>query len=63
VEDQLPLANNEEIEITATKSSGAKIDEETGLVVWDLEIPAGKTEEWVYRYEVRSPRELPLSVD
>ena len=63
VEDQLPLANNEEIEITATKSSGAEIDEETGLVVWDLEIPAGKTEEWVYRYEVRSPRELPLSVD
>lgn len=63
VEDQLPLANNEEIEINATKSSGAEIDEETGLVVWDLTIPAGKTEEWVYRYEVRSPKDYPLSVD
>ncbi len=63
VEDQLPLAENEEIEIVATKASGAKIDEETGLVVWDLEIPAGKTEDWVYRYEVKSPKDLPLAVD
>jgi hypothetical protein len=63
VEDQLPLANNEEVEITATKSSGAEIDDETGLVVWDLVVPSGKTEEWIYRYEVKSPKGMPLAVE
>lgn len=63
VEDQLPLANNEDIEINATKTSGADIDEETGIAVWDLTIPAGKTEEWTFRYEVKAPKEYTLSVD
>jgi len=63
VEDQLPLAQNEEIEITATKTSGAEIDDETGLVVWDMTVDAGKSTDWIYRYEVKSPKDLPLVVE
>lgn len=63
VEDQLPLAQNEEIEITATKTSGGEIDEETGLVVWDMTVEAGKSTDWIYRYEVKSPKDLPLAVE
>ena len=63
VEDQLPLANNDEIEITATRLAGGSADDKTGLVMWDLIVPSGKTEEWVFRYEVKAPKEFPLVVE
>lgn len=58
IDDQLPIADNEEIEINRLKLDGAEVDKTTGHVVWDLEISPGKEEKRTFRYEVKSPKEL-----
>lgn len=63
IDDQLPIADNEDIEINATKLEGAEVDDETGQILWDLEIPAGKSKTWELRYEVKAPKELGIRVE
>lgn len=58
VDDQLPIANNEDIEINKLKLDGAEVDKTTGHVLWDLEISPGTEERWNFRYEVKSPKDL-----
>lgn len=58
IDDQLPIADNEEIEINRLKLDGAEVDKTTGHVVWDLNISPGKEEKRTFRYEVKSPKEL-----
>lgn len=58
IDDQLPIANNEEIEINRLKLDGAEVDKATGRVVWDLEVKPGDEVKRTFRYEVKSPKEL-----
>lgn len=58
IDDQLPIANNEEIEINRLKLDGGEVDKATGRVVWDLEIKPGDEVKRTFRYEVKSPKEL-----
>lgn len=63
IDDQLPLADNEDIEINRIKLDGAEVDDETGQVLWDLEVAAGKSKTWEMRYEVKAPKELGIRVE
>jgi hypothetical protein len=63
LEDQVPLATNEDIEIERQKTDGASVDDVTGKVLWDLKIAAGKTEKKTLRYSVKAPKELPLRIE
>ena len=63
LEDQVPLATNEDIEIERQKTDGASVDDVTGKVVWDLKIAAGKTEKKTLRYSVKAPKDLPLRIE
>lgn len=58
VDDQLPLAQNEDIEINRLKLDGAEVEKESGRVVWDLEIDAGEEVKKLFRFEVKSPKDL-----
>lgn len=58
IDDQLPIANNEEIEINRLKLDGGEVDKATGRVVWDLEVKPGDEVKRTFRYEVKSPKEL-----
>ena len=58
IDDQLPIANNEEIEINRLKLDGAEVDKATGRVIWDLEVKPGAEVKRTFRYEVKSPKEL-----
>ena len=58
IDDQLPIANNEEIEINRLKLDGAEVDKATGRVIWDLEVKPGDEVKRTFRYEVKSPKEL-----
>lgn len=63
IDDQLPIADHEDIEINATKLEGGEHDEETGVILWDLEIGPGKTKEWEFRYDVKAPKEMGIRVE
>ena len=58
IDDQLPIANNEDIEINRLKLDGAEVDKATGRVIWDLEVKPGDEVKRTFRYEVKSPKEL-----
>ncbi len=58
VDDQLPIANNEDIEINRLKLDGAEVEKDSGRVIWDLEVPAGQEEKRTFRFEIKTPKEL-----
>jgi len=63
LDDQVPIANNEEIEITHQKLDNGKLNAGTGIVMWDFRVAPGKTERRELKYTVQAPRELNLQVE
>ena len=61
--DQVPISENEDIEIEVKKLSNGKLNEETGVVLWELTIPAGKVVEKTIEYKVKYPKKRKLIVD
>ncbi len=45
VKDQIPLSRNDELVISLRNGRGAQLDEETGILTWNVKINAGETEE------------------
>ena len=56
VNDQIPVSSNSQITVEAVELSGGKLNNETGLVTWDLELRPGETKELVLTYSVRYPK-------
>ncbi len=56
VEDQYPISKNSGIKVAIQETSGAKINESTGQLKWDLHIPANTSKKLNVRYEVKYPK-------
>lgn len=54
--DQVPVSTNEEIEVNVLDKSGAKQDEETGEIKWELDLQPGKQKELTLKYTVKYPK-------
>ncbi len=63
VQDQIPLAAHEDIEVTLLERSGAEFDAETGILTWRLQLAPGQKRELTFAYEVRYPKHLHLVLD
>ncbi|EAZ81860.2 DUF4139 domain-containing protein [Algoriphagus machipongonensis] len=63
IEDQIPVSVNSEISVEAIDLSGGKLDELTGIVTWDLSIPAGSQQELILQYEVKYPKREKVILD
>lgn len=63
VEDQYPIAKEDDIKVVQLDHDGGKLDEETGKVTWSFTLPAGQTAERVLKYAVRYPKKRRLLVD
>lgn len=61
IEDQLPITHNEEIEVERESLSGGKVEEITGMIVWDLNINRGKNKKVDFKYSVRYPKNMLLA--
>lgn len=61
VKDQIPLSSYKEIEITAIDKGNATYNEVTGELSWELTIPAGKTVDVSFQYEVKYPKDKVLN--
>lgn len=55
ITDQIPVSMRDDIEVTATELSDGEVAEDTGIVNWTLQIPAGETRSLMIAYEVRHP--------
>lgn len=63
IDDQLPLSNDEDVEVKAEALGGGKLDKETGRVEWDLIVKPGQRENLRFKYSVQAPREVPIRLD
>ncbi len=58
VYDQFPLSNVKNIEILNKKAPQAEVNEETGLVTWNLTLAAGQSEALRLEYRIQSPKDV-----
>jgi len=61
VEDQLPISQNTQIEVTVLDSGGASFSKETGKLVWNIKLPPNETKKLTYKFEVKYPKDKQVS--
>lgn len=53
--DQIPLSNQKDITVTAEETSGAKLDEATGSLTWNMNLKSKETKTFKFTYTVKYP--------
>lgn len=56
IEDQIPVSQDKEIVVTLVDASGAKLDEATGKLTWELNIGKAETKVVKLMYTVKYPK-------
>lgn len=56
LQDQIPVSQNKELVILLVESSGATLDENTGLLNWKLNIKPKETKKITFTYSVKYPK-------
>jgi len=59
--DQLPIAQNNDIEVKLEDGGGAKFDVEYGSLLWKLKINPGETKKVKFIYSVKYPKDKTIS--
>lgn len=62
IEDQLPISQQKEIEVTEIEVGNGKIDPDTKIVTWRYTIQPNATVKTTIKYVVKSPKELNLAL-
>lgn len=57
MEDQIPISQNEDIEVELKDKSGAELDKNTGIVKWKMEISPAEIVKKKFVYSVRYPKD------
>jgi uncharacterized protein (TIGR02231 family) len=56
IQDQFPISRNSEIEVAWTNSGGGKVDQETGIITWELNLKAGENKEINFGFDLKYPK-------
>ncbi len=56
IEDQIPVSQDDDIEVELQKDSGAKLFEKSGLMVWTLDLGPNSNKELDFKFEIRHPK-------
>ncbi len=61
IEDQIPVSNNSEIEVKLLEYEGATYDVNTGKLTWKMELKADESKSVKFGFEVKFPKDKPLT--
>jgi uncharacterized protein (TIGR02231 family) len=61
VEDQVPVSQNGQIEVTVSDVGGAKYASLTGKLMWEMTLQPNETRKVVFKFEVKYPKDKRLS--
>jgi uncharacterized protein (TIGR02231 family) len=61
VEDQIPVSQNTQIEVSTQDLGGAKFNKNTGKLVWEMELKPSETRKVVYKFEVKYPKDRQIN--
>lgn len=56
LQDQIPVSTTKEVEVRTVELSGAKLDEEKGILNWQLDLAPNESRTIILKYEVRHPQ-------
>ena len=56
LEDQVPLSQNSDIEVSVEETSGAKYNSESGKLTWDVNLKPNENRTFDIRFEVKYPK-------
>jgi len=62
LKDQLPVSTTKEIEVESIEVSGAKVDTETGILQWDINLKANESKVIRITYSVKYPKDKVLNL-
>lgn len=57
VEDQVPVSQNSQIEVTVVDLAGAKYNKDTGKLTWELSLQPNESKKIIFKYEVKYPKD------
>lgn len=61
VEDQVPVSQNSQIEVTVSDIGGARYNKDTGKLIWNMTLQPNETKKVVFKYEVKYPKDKQVS--
>lgn len=61
VEDQLPVSQNSEIEVSPVETSNAHYENHSGKLTWDIKLQPNETKRVRYTFEVKYPKDKIVS--
>ncbi|HRI78919.1 MAG TPA: DUF4139 domain-containing protein [Cyclobacteriaceae bacterium] len=61
IEDQVPLSQNSQIEVLVTDTGGAGYLKDTGKLSWTWNLQPNETKKTVFKFEVKYPKDKPIS--
>ncbi|MEO1050847.1 MAG: DUF4139 domain-containing protein [Bacteroidota bacterium] len=61
LEDQIPVSQNSEIEVSLVDSKGAKVENYNGKLTWNLDVGPSETKEVVFIFEIKYPKNKRIS--
>jgi uncharacterized protein (TIGR02231 family) len=61
IEDQIPVSNNSEIEVKLLEYVGATYDANSGKLTWKMELKADESKSVKFGFEVKHPKDKPLT--
>jgi uncharacterized protein (TIGR02231 family) len=61
VEDQVPVSQNSQIEVTVVDVGGARYNKDTGKITWDLNLQPNETKKVVYKFDLKYPKDRTIS--
>ena len=62
LKDQYPLTTNKEIEVELLQSDSAKVNTETGILTWQLQLKPNETQKIRISYRVKYPKDQTLNL-
>ena len=63
LKDQYPLSTDKEIETELLDNGGATVNNETGILSWNLELASGESRSYRISYSVRYPKDKVLNIN
>lgn len=60
--DQVPISKNNKIKVDYKLGQDLKINEETGMLEWNLKIPANTKQSTFFEFEVKHPKKLNIAL-
>jgi uncharacterized protein (TIGR02231 family) len=61
IEDQIPVSQNTQIEVTLIDMGGASYNKQTGKLTWQLELKPSETRKVASRFEVKYPKDKQIT--